>query len=150
MHVGLSGCRKIKKTRRVLEKALLRPDGTESADVVCDLVRAMFVANSMGQIARVVGALAELHRQKVIIIVRIKDRFFTQTSAGGWRDVMVNFYATSDVCKHVCEVRPWPCRSRSDPFLPQPVTPTPLTSTSPPTTATSLTQIPPPPLARPS
>ena len=40
-----------------------------------------------------------------IVIVRVKDRFVQAPSAGGWRDVMINFYFKSDRKKHICEIQ---------------------------------------------
>ena len=45
-----------------------------------------------------------LREASAIEIVRVKDRFSTP-SAGGWRDLMINYkLAGSD---HVCELRGW-------------------------------------------
>ena len=46
-------------------------------------------------------------------MVRVKDRFTTCPSEGGWRDLMLNFYLKSDkvsvcVCVGVC-VCVWAC-----------------------------------------
>jgi hypothetical protein len=37
--------------------------------------------------------------------VRIKDRFCTLESPGGWRDSMFNFYFLDDPARHICEVQ---------------------------------------------
>ena len=78
----------LKAMVRVLEKALLRPDAPGKVDRICDIVRDMFVANSMGDVAAIVRAL---RTSRAIVIVRVKDRF-TTPSAGGWRDLMINFF----------------------------------------------------------
>ena len=58
----------------------LRPgDGRGNAERVCDIVRDMFVAESMEAVAEVVRLLREA---SAIEIVRVKDRFSTP-SAGG-------------------------------------------------------------------
>ena len=49
------------------------------------------------------GLLA-LHEAGALRVVRIKDRF-AQPSAGGWRDLMVNFVLVGDATRHVCEVQ---------------------------------------------
>ena len=36
--------------------------------------------------------------------MRIKNRF-RQPSAGGWRDLMVNFVIVGDETRHVCQVQ---------------------------------------------
>ena len=40
-----------------------------------------------------------------LTVTRIKDRFFKSPSAGGWRDIMINFYLNSDSNKHICELQ---------------------------------------------
>lgn len=52
------------------------------------------------QVLKEFVALAESGEIKV---VRVKDRF--AESAGGWRDVMLNFSLTSDPAAHICEVQ---------------------------------------------
>ena len=78
----------------------LRPgDGRGKAERVCDIVRDMFVAESMEAVAEVVRLLREA---SAIEIVRVKDRF-TTPSAGGWRDLMINYTLAGDA--HCCEVQ---------------------------------------------
>ena len=57
---------------------------SESAafSITADIVRDMFVADSMADVAAVVRALRSFEG---VVIVRVKDRF-TTPSAGGWRD----------------------------------------------------------------
>ena len=59
----------------------------------------MKLAQSMRAIANVVRLLRE---SDAVEIVRVKDRF-TTPSAGGWRDVMINYKLKGD--SHVCEVQ---------------------------------------------
>ena len=106
---GQGGARKartgLKKTSRVIEKSALRPDeGRGLSKCVCDVVRAMLVATSMSVVATIVWALRALHEADMIQVVRIKNRF-GQPSAGGWRDLMVNFVIVGDATRHVCEVQ---------------------------------------------
>jgi surface protein len=56
----------------------------------------------MGQIATVVQRLGS---SPGIVVTRIKDRFLTSPSGGGWRDCMLNFYLKADSNQHVCEVQ---------------------------------------------
>jgi surface protein len=56
----------------------------------------------MGQIAAVVQRLGS---SSDIVVTRIKDRFLTSPSGGGWRDCMLNFYLKEDSNQHVCEVQ---------------------------------------------
>ena len=87
------------------EKVLFDPRPTQgqfSAEYICDIVRSMFVASSMKQVTRVALAFFE---DPEIVIVRIKDRFVSQPSPGGRRDLMVNFYLKGDKHKHICEVQ---------------------------------------------
>ena len=106
---GQGGARKartgLKKTSRVIEKSALRPgEGRGLSKCVCDVVRAMLVATSMSVVASIVRALWALHAADMIQVVRIKNRF-RQPSAGGWRDLMVNFVIVGDATRHVCEVQ---------------------------------------------
>merc|ERR1712185_890996 len=85
---------------RILEKISLRAGkGRGQADRVCDIVRDMFLAQSMADIAAMVRQMRE---SGAIDIMRVKDRF-TTPSAGGWRDVMINYKLKGDT--HVCEVQ---------------------------------------------
>lgn len=68
---------------------------------MCDLVRDLFVAEHMEAIAQVVR---RLRTSRDLELVRVKDRFATP-SAGGWRDVMINYRLASDPRKHICEVQ---------------------------------------------
>ena len=38
-------------------------------------------------------------------VVRLKDRFVAAPSAGGWRDLMINFVVVGDKLQHVCELQ---------------------------------------------
>jgi hypothetical protein len=95
----------LKKSSRVVEKSALRPgEGRGQSKWVCDVVRAMLVATSMSAVGSIVRGLLALHQAGALRVVRIKDRF-AQPSAGGWRDLMVNFVIVSDPTRHVCEVQ---------------------------------------------
>jgi len=95
----------LKKTSRVVEKSALRPgEGRGRSKWVCDVVRAMLVATSMSAVGSIVRGLLALHEAGALRVVRIKDRF-AQPSAGGWRDLMVNFVIVGDPTRHVCEVQ---------------------------------------------
>ena len=96
----------LKKSYRCIEKAELRP-GEERGrtDRVCDVVRAMLIANDMATVALVADTFAKLSDAGVVTVVRIKDRF-TTASAGGWRDLMINFVVErSDRTQHICELQ---------------------------------------------
>lgn len=69
---------------------------------ICDIVRAMVTTNSMGGVTKIAMALLEMDE---VQIVRVKDRFVSNPSAGGWRDLMVNFYLMKDPNRHICEVQ---------------------------------------------
>ena len=79
----LSVCQKLKKVTRILEKMIMRG----SVRGVKDIVRAMATVNSMGEVGTVGKVMLELHthKDKVIKLLRIKERFFQQPSSGGWR-----------------------------------------------------------------
>ena len=94
----------LKRMVRILEKSLLRHgQDAGNADRICDIVRDMYVADSIKEIAEVVSTMCEW---KSIVVVRIKDRFH-KPSYGGWRDVMVNYYLADDHDKdrHICELQ---------------------------------------------
>lgn len=95
----------LKKMGRIVEKTILkRKDDSGNADKVCDVVRGMILCDNLQQIAAIIDYLRA--RQDVIILSRIKDRFFDQPSAGGWRDCMINFSFVSDVTnQHICELQ---------------------------------------------
>ena len=69
------------------------------ADKVCDIVRDMFVCHTMKWVAEVFRLLIDSDE---IEVVRVKDRF-TTPSAGGWRDLMINYRLKGE--RHVCEAR---------------------------------------------
>ena len=77
----LSVCAKLKKVTRILEKMIMRG----SVKGVKDIVRAMATLDDMDNIAIVAELMLELHQQKAINLLRIKERFFAQPSSGGWR-----------------------------------------------------------------
>lgn len=56
----------------------------------------------MAQVAKCAMAFLE---SDLIVIVRVKDRFVEKPSPGGWRDLLINFYITSDPNQHICEVQ---------------------------------------------
>ena len=43
----------------------------------------------MSQIAAIVNCF---QTRSDLTVTRVKDRFFEAPSAGGWRDIMINFY----------------------------------------------------------
>ena len=99
----------LKKASRIVEKAALRRGvGRGRTECVCDVVRAMLVASDMATIAAIADAFFALVEAGIVAVVRIKDRF-NSPSAGGWRDLMINFVVTggsdSDATRHVCEVQ---------------------------------------------
>jgi hypothetical protein len=107
LELAVLGAKKtgLKKTSRVVEKSALRPgEGRGRSKWVCDVVRAMLVATSMSAVGSIVRGLLALHEAGALRVVRIKDRF-AHPSAGGWRDLMVNFVIVDDPTRHVCEVQ---------------------------------------------
>ena len=96
----------LKKLARILEKMKLkRKDDPNNANKICDIVRGMIMCNDMSQVAAAVDFLQSQHEAGVVVITRVKDRFFGESSAGGWRDCMLNFYLVADTNKHICEVQ---------------------------------------------
>ena len=97
----------LKATKRIVEKAALRPgEGRGRTDRVCDVVRAMLVAKDMRTVGAIAEALRALQAEGLIEVRRVKDRF-AQPSGGGWRDLMVNLVVLGDegAVRHVCEVQ---------------------------------------------
>lgn len=88
----------LKRMSRILEKIVL---GRCDASCVFDVVRAMFVCDSMDALATVARALASTSS---VVVVRVKDRFDT-AAPGGWRDLLLNLYLRDDPNRHVCEVQ---------------------------------------------
>ena len=97
---------KLKKMGRIIEKTILkRKDDPGNADKVCDIDRGMVLCDDMSQVASVVDYLQSQQKANVIVVTRVKDRFFKAPSAGGWRDCMINFYLKDDPNKHICELQ---------------------------------------------
>lgn len=94
-------CKTLKDAIRLCEKIAFCGDATS----VSDMVRAMIVVQSMAGVDAVLEMLLELEADGVIVIVRLKDRFCTSPSDGGWRDLMVNFFIVDDKTKHICELQ---------------------------------------------
>ena len=97
----------LKATKRIVEKAALRPgEGRGRTERVCDVVRAMLVAKDMRTVGAIAEALRALQAEGLVEVLRIKDRF-AQPSGGGWRDLMVNLVVLGDegAVRHVCEVQ---------------------------------------------
>merc|ERR1711865_358187 len=93
----------LKKMGRIIEKTILkRKDDPGNADKVCDIVRGMVECTNMSQIAAIVNGF---QTRSDLTVTRVKDRFFKAPSAGGWRDIMINFYLNSDSNKHICELQ---------------------------------------------
>ena len=97
---------KLKKMGRIIEKTILkRKDDPGNADKVCDIDRGMVLCDDMSQISSVINYLQSQQEANVIVVTRVKDRFFKAPSAGGWRDCMINFYFKDDPNKHICELQ---------------------------------------------
>ena len=92
----------LKNVVRIVEKAVMNDRGRGRCNRVFDVVRGMVVCRNMGTVARVVKALDTEPR---IELVRMKERFFKEPSAGGWRDAMVCFVVKADLNRHVCELQ---------------------------------------------
>ncbi|KAH8066513.1 hypothetical protein JL722_959 [Aureococcus anophagefferens] len=94
----------LKSTARIVEKSAFRVDAPPgTVDGVFDVVRGMLVAPSMAAVAAVVKAFGSNSR---VVLTRVKNRYDdAAASAGGWRDLMLNFYLADDDAKHVCEVQ---------------------------------------------
>ena len=93
----------LKRTPRVIEKAVFKGDGVEAGGCcgVNDFVRAMVVVKTLKELGQLVAAVAASPK---LVVVRAKNRI-DEPSAGGWRDVLINVYHRDDTKKHVCEVQ---------------------------------------------
>ena len=76
-------------------------DNPRGAKCICDIVRMMFVCDSLSHMATLLDLITKSEKIKVL---RFKDRI--AEPAGGWRDAMINF--TLPNCSdpdHICEVQ---------------------------------------------
>jgi len=106
----------LKKMYRMVEKSGLRTEnsgglGDDGSLVinwrfgkVCDIRRGFIECTNFDQLRGVLEALKQAEDDGLIVIVRIKNRF-TNPSAGGWADCMVNFYMAADPAQHICELQ---------------------------------------------
>jgi ankyrin repeat protein len=100
---GIKPLHKLKRHTRLTEKAMLRTDDEGSVDRCCDVVRDMYRADSIEEVARVVR---EMCTWPQIQIVRIKDRYDDNNkSDGGWRDCMINYVVKDAPHMHICELQ---------------------------------------------
>ena len=104
----------LKKLQRIVEKVALRPQKDGCIASVCDCVRMMVPVKKMMHIAHLLRALCNPALVQSIAnaigvdrfeLVRAKERFFESPSAGGWRDVMLNFFIQVGDAKQVCELQ---------------------------------------------
>ena len=93
----------LKKVARIVEKSQLRPGACGNVSNVRDVVRAMVIVPNMTRAAEIVEILVSC--DGLLVVVRFKERFIAHPSAGGWRDLMVNFYCVDDPAKHICEIQ---------------------------------------------
>ena len=64
----------------------------------------MLVASTLGIVCRLIDAFVAAAEGGKIVIVRLKDRW-SQPAPGGWRDLLINFYISSDPNRHICEAQ---------------------------------------------
>jgi hypothetical protein len=60
--------------------------------MITDVNRGMVVVNSMADVAGVIRCVTSMALDNHIVVVRAKDRFEHAPAAGGWRDILLNFY----------------------------------------------------------
>lgn len=66
----------------------------------------MIVMASMLAMAIAIEAIITMVKEGLIIISRIKDRVVRNPSAGGWRDILINFWVRQpDSSYHIGEVQ---------------------------------------------
>ena len=94
---------KLKKMGRIIEKSLLkRKDEPGNVNRVFDVVRGMVQCENLSTCAKVVQ---HFHNSEEVSITRVKDRFWSSPSEGGWRDCMLNFFFKEDPHRHICELQ---------------------------------------------
>ena len=92
----------LKRNTRIAEKIMLRPgQGEGNAEQIFDVVRNMYVASTLREVAETVDDMCTC---TAVEVVRIKDRFSTP-SDGGWSDCMINYVLRDDPHQHVCELQ---------------------------------------------
>ena len=97
-----SGVAPMKSMYRSMEKAAFRADGEQwSVDCVLDVVRGSLRFESMRAFTR---CLQIIGNYEGVQIRRLKDRFSNPT-ASGWRDCLLNISFTDDPDKFICEVQ---------------------------------------------
>lgn len=75
---------------------------------VLDVVRTMIVCISMKDAAGIIEMIVQMSKDGKVIVVRLKERFLSAASAGGWRDALINVYIPSGPggkLKHICELQ---------------------------------------------
>ena len=109
----------LKKLSRIVEKVALRPQQDGCIASVCDCLRMMAPVRKMAHVALLLRAVCDTANVNSIAkrlsvdhfeLVRAKERFFASPSAGGWRDLMLNFLIvvgdTRQVTAHALCTRP--------------------------------------------
>jgi hypothetical protein len=92
----------LKRNARIAEKIMLRPaEGEGQAESIFDVVRNMYEASTLREVADVVDDMCKC---EAIEVVRIKDRF-AEPSPGGWSDCMINYVLRDDPHSHICELQ---------------------------------------------
>ena len=92
----------LKRNSRIAEKVMLRPDhGERDAERIFDVVRDMYEAKTLCEVADVVDDMCTCN---AVEVVRIKDRFH-KPSRGGWSDCMINYVLCDDPYRHICELQ---------------------------------------------
>lgn len=89
----------LKGISRICEKIVLQPEGTGGAKKICDVVRDMFVCDTMATVAELLTRVA---CYPGIELVRFKDRITTPSH--GWRDALIN-YKVKGTPDHICELQ---------------------------------------------
>ena len=88
----------LKGISRICEKIVLQPEGTGGAKKICDVVRDMFVCDTMATVAELLTRVACCPG---IELVRFKDRIATPSN--GWRDALINYKVKGT--DHICELQ---------------------------------------------
>eukprot|EP01062_Namystynia_karyoxenos_P072291 TRINITY_DN6831_c0_g1_i1.p1 TRINITY_DN6831_c0_g1~~TRINITY_DN6831_c0_g1_i1.p1 ORF type:complete len:643 (+),score=140.33 TRINITY_DN6831_c0_g1_i1:42-1931(+) len=95
-------CARLKCPFRAVEKAALAAgDARHDLARVADVVRGMLVFEDQVDFAQGLRCLLE---DSDFVVTRVKDRI-TETTSGGWADVLMNGHMQADPHKHQCEVQ---------------------------------------------
>lgn len=94
---------KSKGVNRIWEKVCMSRQKRFDCSAILDVARGGVVCKDM---ASMKTALEFIESSETVDLIRIKVRFADhEATAGGWRDILLNFVFKDDWAKHVCELQ---------------------------------------------